>query len=240
MKYILGTFIVLYSMAMVVACGSNNTNNTTDPNALYPCPAGSTFYNGNCVSGYGGYGGYGNVVQSGLGFNSSNYSQNTLSITNSTVYNRFLKEVMALCDQGYYNAGTSSCSTYSGAYIMATLQAVDANANAARLTVQVYPRYSNFGGWFTVGPMNYATARNPIAFDMTVSLINNSQGIEARSYGGANTIGALHLLQFIVTNGKLSDNYFDYKLAYDGTGGGVFMTGRMNKCSDATCTLVAH
>ncbi len=72
---------------------------------------------------------------------------------------------------------------------------------------------------------------------MVVSLVNNSQGIEARSYGGAGTISANKLFQFIVPNGKLQDGYLDYQLSYNGTSGGVFMTGRMNRCTNASCGL---
>ncbi len=144
-KYSLATFVVLYSTFLVVACGSNNNNN----NDIKPgqavnmgCPAGTTFINGSCVNGSN------QSVASGISFQSTNYNQNTLSISNSSVFNRFLKEAMSLCDQGYYDAGTASCTSYSNAYVMATLQAVSADANAARLTIQVYPRYGYFNGWF--------------------------------------------------------------------------------------------
>lgn len=259
MKHILWILLALSSSAMIVACSKGSDNTVAPIDANMGCPSGSTFRsNGLC------YNAYNQVVNTNAtSFNSENYQQRTANVSNSNVYGMFLREVLAICDRDGYNSGISSCSNYQSGYFRLTLQAPNPSSNAARLTVEVGPaNVSNY--WYNVSLptggqlasclatsfifgncMTYATANqmqigSPIkAFDMTVSLINNSQGFEGRSYGAAGTFSANSLIQFIVPSGKMQDGYFDYQLAYKGQSAGVFMTGRMIRCSDTTCGMTA-
>lgn len=220
MKLILSIFLGLYAAVMIVACGSSgNSNTVVDPYAAgYVYPPTNPYYPGYDP----------NALSSAITFNATNYNQATLQITNNAVFMRFLKEAMGICDRGWYNGGSASCTSYTNAYVLATFQAASTGANAARLTLQVVPRYQSTPYFFTIG-YNYSAYYSILPLDMAVSVINNSQGIEARSYGGVMTMSANKLFQFIVENGKLEHSYMDFKLAYDGQAGGVFMTGRMNR-----------
>lgn len=260
MKQALWIFLALYSAAAIVACGSNNNNESKVPDvaANVGCPAGTTLQMGYCVNQNGQPQNTGSLAfQAG-----TTNSQGTFRITNRATYEKLLQEGMAVCNQAAYNSGLSSCSNYN--YAMITMQAVNIQANAVRLTIEAWP-VSSANGYYNVALPSWSQAatcaltsyffggcmmnpnqyqqqitRNPLPINMALSNINNSKGLEARGYGGAGTISQTKLIQLIIPTGKITDNYLDYQLAYNGQAGGVFATGRLVRCNNATCGLMGY
>jgi hypothetical protein len=260
MKYALWIFLTLYSVCMVIACGGSNSGGlaATPQAAQVGCPIGSTFINGGC------YGQNNLLVSNGIAFKTDNFDLRNMNVANSSIFRNFLKETLAVCDRADITYGTANCDAYLSGYAQIILQTLGTNASAARLTIEVQPRIYNYNSygystyyaslpnagqaatcgitWLLTGYcMTYPTAnqmqvpRNPLALDLTVSVINNSQGFEGRAYGAQGTISQNHLIQFMVPNGKLQDASFDYQLAYRGQSQGTFLTGRMARCNDAGC-----
>ncbi len=227
MKNVLLMFFAVSSAAALVGCSSGSSSSgTADPNV--GCPSGSSFSNGVCVNSIG------QVVSSGVGFVSNNFNSGVLTITNQSLYQTFLKEALSICDQGSYNAGASACSSYANSAINITLQAMPSSPSSARLTIEVVPTgYTpyNFSVNFGTGGIAY----DPLPLNLVVSQINNSQGLEGRANGAYGTIAANKLIQIFIPNQTLNSQYLDYQLAYNGSSGGVFATGRMLLCSDPSC-----
>lgn len=237
MKHAMWIFLVIYTACAVIACskkgGSGGSGN--DPGIIVPPTAPCT---GGCAQSNG-----------PVSFNSENLYQNSLQITNNSVFRKFMKEAMALCDQGdLFNYGWASCDSYTGGYVRLTLQAPAAYPmqNNAMLTISVLPR--SMPNWGLVGNIGGGgIARNPMQLQLSISMINGStypddiRGIEGRSYGGYGTIAQRKLMQLQVPEGKMQDGYMDYRFAYNGQGagsdqGGVFIEGRLNRCADVACT----
>lgn len=256
MKHAIWIFMALYTATMVVACGKNGSETPVSPAAQVGCPAGTIFQNGSC------YYPNGSVAQNttSTSFKSDNFRDRTLNVYNGNTYTAFLRDGMAICDRAAYSYGSASCTDYRNGYAQVTLQSVNPASNTARLSVEVVPQsytsYSNYWAslpswqqgatcgvtWLVFGTCLMAPtagqmqiARNPLTIDLVVSAINNSQGFEGRGYGAYGTISQTALIQFQVDQGKLTDGYFNYKLIYNGQAGGVFLTGRMTKCADASC-----
>lgn len=258
MKHAIWIFIATYSAAAMVAC-SKAENDTPAPAANAGCPPGTTFSNGVCYNQY-----WQPVTGAGLAFKTDNFRDKTLMVSNSSVFRTFLRDAMAVCDRASSNYGTASCSSWATGYVQVVLQQVNAATNTVRMTIEVQPQtYQNYGWgygsyyaalpsagqaatcgitWLITGYcMSYPTtgqmsiARNPLALDLVVSAINNSQGFEARGYGGYGTPSQTALIQLQVENGKLDHSAFSYKLIYNGQAGGQFLSGTMYRCNDSSC-----
>lgn len=256
MKHFIWIFLALYTTVAVVACGKSGDDTAAAPAVQVGCPAGTVFSNGYCLNQYG------QVVNTGsTAFKADNFRQGGVTISNSNVFRRFLSESMAVCDRGGTTYGTANCSSFlSGGYVQLTLQNTTTASNTARLTVEVWPGSSMTGGWYSatlptgsqaatcgitmllfggcymVPTANQMQWGSPVkAMDMVISDINNSAGIEGRAYGSVSTISQTKLIQLQVPNGHLTDGYLDFSLSYDGTSGGSFLTGRLLRCSDASC-----
>lgn len=257
MKYALWLFLALYGSVAIVACGKSNSGDNP-PVAADPiqpnCPPNVPL--STCYHQSGGP----------LAFSSDNYQRRSITISNGSTYKQFLKEVMAICDRDGYNAGLTSCDSYVNGYMRVTMQVPNTNFNAqgvapsADLVFEVGPSYNAYsyywmslptggqlatclGTYFLLGAcMTYPTAGqmqmgSPVKkFQMAVSLVNNSQGFEGRFYGSNYTMSAIKLNQFMVNNGKMTDGYFDYQMSYNGVNGGIYMSGRMIRCADASCS----
>lgn len=257
MKKTVMIFISLYAAFAFVACQkSKKSGSSNTPAPQVGCPAGTTFQNGYCVNGNQ------IVGTGAAGFNSEyNFGRYSMTMSNQGVYKLFLKEAFSICDRDGYNSGLSGCDAYASGYSRLTLQAISPTSTTIRLTMEAVPQtynmYGGFYGWYNVSLptagqaascglmylmtgycMTYYTTgqmsvpRNPLVLDMAVSPINSSQGFEARSYGAWGTVSQNKLVQFQVSQGKLSDNYFGFRLIYDGTRLGEFARGQMNRCGN--------
>lgn len=235
MKHAMWIFLAIYTACAVVACSNKKGSGGSNDPGVVPIPPACT--GTTCPQ-----------TTGPVSFNSENLYQSSLTVTDTSLFRKFLKEAMAICDQGdIFNYGIYNCNTYSGGYMRLTLQAPAAYPmqNNATLTISVLPRSSpnwgligNFGGG--------GIARNPLQLQLAVSMISQStypdniKGIEGRSTGPYYTISQRKWIQFQVPSGNLQNSYFDYRFIYNGQGsgndpGGVFVEGRMNRCADPTC-----
>ena len=67
---------------------------------------------------------------------------------------------------------------------------------------------------------------------MTVSVINNSQGFEARSNGAYDTLANRSLIQVQVANGKILDQQIPVVLSFEGQ---QFASGNLLRCTYPNC-----
>lgn len=237
-------FIILLAgfavSALVVACGSNSSDNN---NTVIQCPAGSTFQNGYCVNANGG------IVNTGsVGFYSENWHDRTLNTT-GTGLQEFLKNAMGVCDRNHIDGGLAGCSAWTAGAFDIVMQAPNAQTNTVQVTFRAKPRtnansyyaYSlpsagQLAGAFFGLPVvgNPGAVRNPLQLNMTVSVTNNYQGFEARGYGDFYTTANRSLIQVQIAKGKLEDSRFDYRIAYRGQ---IIVTGTFVRCNSADCGL---
>jgi|GEM_PF-963534 len=187
------------------------------------------------------------------GFYTENWNEKSLRITDTNVYNEFVKNAMGVCDRTQYSGGLASCSSWISGFLDVTIISFDTQSNILRATFRAWPRTSP-GGWWAGNfpsfnqfvaslfgfPTYYAAGavRNPLVLDMSISMVNDSQGFEARSYGDQWTTANRSLIQIIVPKGKFQDPGFDYQIAFGNqvtTKGMVFATGHFNHCSTADC-----
>lgn len=233
------------------SCGKKG--NSDDPQIT--CPTGTAYQQNNvCYDAYGNVmGGAGNLD---LGYISANfqtgYSAPTLQVTDMGAYRVFLKEALGVCDRGnngYSFYGIYNCNAWVSGSLQVVMQTQTAGQGGyASMTFWAYP-YTNQNYWYgaqlpsirdffkgLIGfPVisNVGAYRNPLVLpNMVVSLINNSQGIEARSYGAYDTTANIGLIQMQVMTGKLQDQTLSYKLSYKGK---TFATGTFNRCWNNSC-----
>ena len=239
MKNFVLLFISFAIPALLVACG-NDSSTGAAPGAVVACPAGSTFQNGYCMNAQG------IVVNTGsVGFYSENWHDRNLTASGSGL-SEFLKNAMGVCDRGASNGGTASCATWAAGAFDIVMQTSNTQANSLQITFRAKPAPSNYGyslpsgsqlagallGFPVVG--NPGAVRNPLQLNMTVSVINNYQGFEARGYGDFYTTANRSLIQVRVAQGKLEDAGFNYYLSYRGQD---IAQGRFQRCNTADCGL---
>lgn len=222
---------------LIVACGKNNSDNP-QPQVTYSCPAGSYYASGYCYNSTGQQ--LGSVA--GLNFISDNYQYRNLSISNSGVFKNFLVKAMGVCDRATTSGGSSggiyACDSWINGYFQAAIQTPATQSTSLAVQFSSYP-YVSSNYWygyqlpsvsqFFLGLVGFPTLdiagamRNPLPLNMTVSVINQNKGFEARGYGDLYTYSNRSLIQVVVMNGKLEDQQFDYQIAFEGQ---VFATGR--------------
>lgn len=229
--------IVLAVLTINYLTACNNSKKSSTKTAVSSCPTGTVLTNGYC------YYPNGQVVNpnyttNGVAeFAAANYGRGGLSISNSSVYREFLKNVLQVCDQWSYSVGAQSCNTWDNGPIAVVYQATSGNQGTLH--------FVHYGptGWDTMFSggfgFNTSTGSFPhLAVQMAVSPINNNLGFEARGYGSYYTMGGTQLIQFIVENGKIQDGYYNYKIALGSrqTGvGTVFFEGQMIRCQTPGC-----
>lgn len=231
-----GQVLAVVGIALVLAaCGSNKKSSSTSYN------------NGVYGPGYNGY--YGDMYMNSndAGYLGDNFAWRNVTITNGSAFKNFIKKVHSVCDQSYSSGGIYSCDNWINSYFRIVYQASSASPATSRIMFMTYPQTSSYGWYgyqlpsldqFFMGmlgfpvPQSYGIARNPIALDMTVSNINNSQGFEARAYGAQDTLARTSLIQFQVATGKVLDNKVEFKLSFEGV---TFATGNLLRCSYPDC-----
>ncbi|UYL08761.1 hypothetical protein B9G69_017095 [Bdellovibrio sp. SKB1291214] len=158
-------------------------------------------------------------------------ARKSLQITNSSVYKKFLKEAMAVCDRNIWggNYGYASCDAWTNGSLMFQLDMSNTMAPSIYFTAIPSQQYFSFSYGIDGGGMAY----NPLALiqNVTYNLINSSKGFEIRSNGAATNAGGLHLIQIQVPTGSINDANITYQLAYpDSNGKGtVFATGVLTR-----------
>lgn len=248
-RYIILGLSTLSVSLMLVSCGENKSANTTvnNPNAINNgCPTGTYYSNGFCYNQNGQQwngnpGGYQNGYTSSLNFISDNHTRRNATISNAAIYKEFLKKATGMCDQADISGGIYSCDTLAAGDFQLNLQVASAQSTSLRATISVYPRTNGYAWYgyslpsaqdFFFGlfgfPVYYqaTVVKNPLPLEMVVSVINDSKGFEARSYGDMQTAANRSLIQIQVFNGKLEQAAFDYQIAFEGK---VFATGRLQK-----------
>lgn len=253
-KIATGFTTILTVAIMLVACNRNNNSDGAgippgyNPNAIAGGCATGTYYTGGFC-----YNQAGNAVgaYSGLNFITDNYQYRNFTVKDSNAYRNFLKEAMGVCDRAQTSEGIYGCQSWTSGYAQVVLQAQSAQSTHLYATFSAYPYSNGYSSWgvqlpsigdFFLGMIGFpitdygSAIRNPLTTDMTVSVINKSQGFEARGYGDLYTQANTGLIQIIVANGKL-DTYFanpanyvlpeiGYQLAYKGV---VFATGTFKR-----------
>lgn len=229
---------------ILISCGENKSTNTAaNPNANNNgCPEGTYYSNGFCYNSNGQqWGGYQNGLASSINFVSDNFTYKSFKLSNSGVYREFIKKAMGTCDQAHANGGIYSCDTWVAGDFQLNVQVAATQSTTLKATFAAYPR-TNSNYWygyslpsakdFFFGMFGFPVyvqqtyVRNPLPLDMTVSVINDSKGFEARGYGDQWTTANRSLIQLQVFNGKLEQSAFDYQLSFEGK---VFATGRLQK-----------
>ena len=241
LKITLAVFALGVTTSMIIACGKDNSNNpplvNNNPNAIYGCTNGTYYNGGYCHNPNGQQVG----VYNGINFVTDNYYYRNFSIKDGTAYKNFLKTAMGVCDRTQSTGGIYDCSSWVSGYIQIVFQAQTAQTNNVQISFSAYP-YSNqnyYYGYqlpsmseFFLGIIGFpvfdsaGAVRNPLALNMTVSVINQNKGFEARGYGDLYTLGNRSLIQVVIPNGKIEDQQFDYELAFEGV---VFATGRFTR-----------
>ena len=67
---------------------------------------------------------------------------------------------------------------------------------------------------------------------MTVSMINQNQGFEARAQGALDTLANTSLIQFQVVQGKVLDQKIEFRLSFEGR---PFASGSLLRCTHSSC-----
>lgn len=237
LKISLSFSAVLTVALMLVACNRNSSDNTAglppgyNPNAN-GCAAGTYYQNGYCYNPNGTQLG----AYNGINFISDNYQYRNFIAKSS--YANFLKKAMGVCDRTENTGGFYSCTSWTSGYSQVVLQTQTGTANQLYATFSAYPRMNTTVNWgyqlpsmtdFFLGLVGFPTTdwgsaiRNPLSINAVISVINKSQGFEARGYGDFYTTANTGLIQIIIPVGKLEDREFDYQLGFEGV---VFATGR--------------
>lgn len=236
-----------FGLAMfLTSCGENKSSNitATNPQAINNgCPTGTYYSNGFCYNQNGQqWNGYQNGYVSSLNYVSDNFKYKSFNVTNSSVYRDFLKKAMGVCDQNHSTGGIYGCDSWIAGEFQLNIQVPTAQSTTLRATFAAYPRTNDYYWYgyslpsasdFFFGMFGFPVyvaqviVKNPLPLEkMVVSIINDSKGFEARSFGDPQTAGNRSLIQLQVFNGKLEQPAFDYQLSFEGQ---VFATGRLQK-----------
>ncbi len=239
LKISLSFSAVLAAALMLVACNRNSSDNTAgippgyNPNAN-GCTAGTYYQNGYCYAANGTQLG----AYNGINFITDNYQRRNFTIKSSSAYTNFLKKAMGVCDRTETTSGFYSCSSWTSGYAQVVLQTQSGASNHLYATFSAYPYSNNYYSWgmqlpsltdFFLGLVGFpitdygSAIKNPLSIDAVISVINKSQGFEARGYGDLYTHANTSLIQIVIPVGKLEDAQFDYQLAFEGV---VFATGK--------------
>ncbi|MFZ4404192.1 MAG: hypothetical protein ACOYOK_08835 [Pseudobdellovibrionaceae bacterium] len=234
--------LALLSVLFIVGCGNNNSNNSGPAPVVPIIP----FAPNNPGYPYG----------VGLNFYSDNWSsQKTVTVTNSGVFREFLKSAMGVCDRMQYTGGTSNCNSWIGGGIDIIMQADSPQATTLSVTMRAWPLYNQNGtywyqapsfGDFVLGffglpaPQQAGAYLNPLRLGTwTISVVNDSKGFEARTYGDPLSYANRSLIQLRVDEGKLEDSYFKYRMGFGNQStvtGQWFLQGTFQRCSSNNCT----
>lgn len=241
-KYTIMFIFSLLMMALFAACGGSGGNNNGG-GPIVTCPQGTAFQNGYCMNPYGVATNTGSV-----GFYSENWHDRTLNPVNGGLHD-FLKNAMGVCDRNHVDGGLAGCESWTAGAFDMVLQTSNAQANTVQVTFRAKPRFGTYGNYayslpsagqlagafFGFPIMSEAGAvRNPLQVNMTLSVINNYQGFEARGYGDYYTQANRSLIQIRVASGKLENHSFEYFLSYRGKD---IARGTFVRCNTADCGL---
>ena len=244
MKKLIALGLVLTAAFAFVGCGKGSDSSNNNPGGVV-CQPGSTWNGQYCVTNNG------NIISPGTSniryydyiyYFQINYftkmptvnwpnSRKSMRITNPTVYKKFLKEAMAVCDRNIwgYSSGYASCDNWtSGSMIMQ----IDLDSS---LRPSVYFTAIPSFSWFnmTIGIDGGGMAYNPLALiqNTTYNLINQSKGFEIRTNGSYTNGGGLHLIQIQVLNGTTADREVAYTVYYPNSSGQptAFLTGTLTR-----------
>jgi hypothetical protein len=225
------TVLVLAIAVALTACGSNKSSSSSNP---YYSGYNNGFTNP-----------YANTNDSG--YLADNFQYRNINVTNGNAYKNFIKKALGTCDRAANSGGIYGCDSWLNSYFRLIIQAQSTISTQLRSVFMVYPQ-TNTSGWygyqlpswdqFFMGlmgfpiPQQIGAVRNPLAVDMTVSLINNSQGIEARSYGSYDTLANKSLIQIQIPSGKILDQTLAVSLSFEGQ---QFASGTLYRCSYPNC-----
>jgi len=225
---------VLVSL-ILSGCGSSKKSSTSNTNGVY----------GPNTNGY-----YGNIYSTtnDAGYLGDNFAWKNLTVTDGAVFKSFLKKAQGLCDQAQTSGGIYRCDSWVSSYFRIVYQAARSSKSQSRIMFMTYPQNMNNGYWygyqlpswdqFFMGalgfpvPQAYGATRNPIALDMTTSLINNSQGFESRAYGAQDTLANKSLIQFMVRQGQVLDATVAFEIFFEGK---AFASGTLYRCTLPDC-----
>lgn len=225
--------LVLAIAVALTACGDSKNSSSI----------GNSPYNNGFQNGY--QSPYYNTNDSG--YLADNFQYRNITITNGTPYKNFIKKALGTCDRAANSGGIYGCDSWLNSYFRLIVQAQSTVATQLRAVFMVYPQVNTYGwygyqlpSWdqFFMGVMGFpvpqqiGAVRNPLAVDMTVSVINNSQGFEARSYGAYDTLANRSLIQVQVSNGKILDNQLPVVLSFEGQ---PFASGNLLRCTYPNC-----
>lgn len=244
MKKLIALGLVLTAAFAFVGCSKGSDSSNNNPGGVV-CQPGSTWNGQYCVNGNG------TIISPGTSniryydfiyYFQINYvtkmpmvnwpnSRKAMRITNATVYKKFLKEAMAVCDRNIwgYSSGYASCDNWTSGSMILQVD-LDSSLRPAVYFTAI-PSFS----WFnmSIGIDGGGMAYNPLALiqNTTYNLINQSKGFEIRTNGSYTNGGGLHLIQIQVVNGTTADREVNYTVYYPNSSGQptAFLTGTLTR-----------
>jgi hypothetical protein len=230
-KYIqYGEAALVIAIALALtACGNSKSSNSSNNGAVA----------GAFVSPY--------ETNNDSAYLADNFQYKNLTVSSSANYKPFLKKALGVCDRLANSGGIYGCDSWTNSYFRLIVQAQSTVASTLRAVFMVYPQISSYGWYgyqlptweqFFMGalgfpvPQQIGAVRNPLALDMTVSLVNKSQGFTGISYGAADTLANSSNIQVMVRNGKILDQTLPVELYFEGQ---QFASGTLYRCTYPNC-----
>lgn len=213
MKKVMLIFGSFLAATVITACGKSDGGGN---NNVVTCN--TTVINGVCQNG--------GVIPSTATTGTYGVLQLVIGTNTGDGLRAFLRNGMGVCDIATWSAGDAKCDNWlNGKWDIRF--AVTPGSTSGIITLRVYP---NLSGWSLnagiYSPMGatcgviYNYQYCEISFNTTVSMINNSQGLEYRTYGALNMPSNRSLLQLqavdILTNRQ--DGTFSARIFFPSNG----------------------
>ncbi len=235
--------VILTVSTLLSACGKSDNSN--------PVYTGNPGY-GNGIQYPGGY-----IAPPNIGFYAQNDKMTALynNPQHGTVLNiesgftKMAKDAMGVCDRNEYNGGLASCQAWANGYNDVVFLLDNANSSEGNIIFRSYPISQSQNSYyyyslpspttFFLNLMGFPVGNNqgvyaPLVIKMPIFPWNNSQGFKAQNYGPTGSKAYGVLIEFEVAQGKIENQFLNFQVKFNGE---PALSGRMNRCSTATCGL---
>ncbi len=164
-------------------------------------------------------------------------------------FTKMAKDAMGVCDRNEYNGGLADCQAWANGFNDVVFLLDNANSSKANLIFRSYPISQSQNSYyyyslpspktFFLNLMGFPVGNTqgvyaPMVLEMPIFPWNNSQGFKAQNYGPSGSKAYGVLIEFEVAQGKIENQFLNFAVKFNGE---PAMSGRMNRCSTATCGL---